>query len=197
MSKKCILCLKGEIKVFVNLGKSPLANNLISSKNLNKKEKKYPLVLGKCKKCNHVQLKTLVKPNFMFDNYLYLSSASSTLKKHLSSIPSAINKVKKVKKNDLVVDIGSNDATLLKGYRKFKTRTIGVEPAKNLVRYYKKENIKMINDYFNIKTAKEIKKKIWYSKSYYCHKCFSSFTKSKKFRSRYKYSFGYRWNIIN
>ena len=159
MSKKCILCLKGEIKVFVNLGKSPLANNLISSKNLNKKEKKYPLVLGKCKKCNHVQLKTLVKPNFMFDNYLYLSSASSTLKKHLSSIPSAINKVKKVKKDDLVVDIGSNDATLLKGYRKFKTRTIGVEPAKNLVRYYKKENIKMINDYFNIKTAKEIKKK--------------------------------------
>ena len=85
MKKKCVLCLKGEIKIFVNLGNSPLANNLISSKDLNKKEKKYPLVLGKCKKCNHVQLHSLVKPKNMFDNYLYLSSASSTLEKHLHS----------------------------------------------------------------------------------------------------------------
>ena len=85
MKKKCVLCLKGEIKIFVNLGNSPLANNLISSKDLNKKEKKYPLVLGKCKKCNHVQLHSLVNPKNMFDNYLYLSSASSTLEKHLTS----------------------------------------------------------------------------------------------------------------
>lgn len=159
MKKKCVLCLKGEIKIFVNLGNSPLANNLISSKDLNKKEKKYPLVLGKCKKCNHVQLHSLVNPKNMFDNYLYLSSASSTLEKHLSSIPRSINKVKKIKKNDLVVDIGSNDGTLLKGYKKFKARTLGIEPAKNLVKFYKNKKIILVNDYFNIKTAKSIKKK--------------------------------------
>ena len=39
MKKKCVLCLKGEIKIFVNLGKSPLANNLISQKNVSKKER--------------------------------------------------------------------------------------------------------------------------------------------------------------
>ena len=71
--KKCILCNKGNVKSFVNLGNSPLANNLISLKDYKKNEKKYPLILGKCEKCDHVQLKYLVNPKYMFDNYLYLS----------------------------------------------------------------------------------------------------------------------------
>ena len=157
--KKCILCNKGNLKSFVNLGNSPLANNLVSLKDYKKKEKKYPLILGKCKKCNHVQLKYLVNPKYMFDNYLYLSSASTTLEKHLNSIPEVINKIKKIKKNDLVIDIGSNDTTLLKGYKKFKAKTIGVEPAKNLSKYYKNKKIKLVNDYFNVATANIIKKR--------------------------------------
>ena len=157
--KKCILCNQGKIKSFVNLGFSALANNLISLKDYKKKEKKYPLILGKCERCDHVQLRDLVSPKYMFDNYLYLSSASSTLQKHLNSIPEIINKLKKIKKNDLVIDIGSNDATLLKGYNKFKARTLGIEPAKNLSKYYKKNNINLIGDYFNVSTANKIKKK--------------------------------------
>ncbi len=157
--KKCILCNKGRVKKFINLGSSALANNLISSKNFKKKEKKYPLILGKCELCNHVQLTELVNPKYMFDNYLYLSSASLTLQRHLNSIPTAINKIKKIKKNDLVIDIGSNDATLLKGYKKFKTRSLGIEPARNLAKYYKNNQINLVDNYFNISTAKKIKKK--------------------------------------
>jgi len=157
--KKCILCNRGKVKKFVNLGYSALANNLISQKDYKKKEKKYPLVLGKCETCSHVQLTKLVNPKYMFDNYLYLSSASLTLQRHLNSIPTAINKIKKIKKNDLVIDIGSNDATLLRGYKKFKALTLGIEPAKNLSKYYKSNEINLINDYFNIITANKIKKK--------------------------------------
>ena len=61
--KKCILCNQGKIKSFVNLGFSALANNLISLKDYKKKEKKYPLILGKCERCDHVQLRDLVSPN--------------------------------------------------------------------------------------------------------------------------------------
>lgn len=162
--KNCILCNEGQVKEFVNLGYSALANNLISSKDYKKKEKKYPLVLGKCQKCNHVQLKKLVNPKYMFDNYLYLSSASSTLQKHLNSIPLEINKIKKIKKNDLVIDIGSNDATLLKGYKNFHAKALGVEPAKNLSKYYKKTKIIHFVDYFNKVTARKIKKKFGLAK---------------------------------
>ena len=87
---KCILCnLKNTLKVYLDLGKSPLANNL--EKISNKKVEKYPLRLAKCSKCGHIQLDYLASPKKMFNNYLYLSSASTTLTNHLSSIPLAIN----------------------------------------------------------------------------------------------------------
>ena len=153
---KCLVCGNSNIIKILNLGKSPLANNLISFQNARFKEKKYPLVMGQCKKCKHVQLKYVVRPKLMFDNYLYVSSTSSTLKKHLNSIPAAINKIKKINKKDLVIDIGSNDASLLKGYKKYNTICIGVEPASNLRKFYKNTNIKNYNNYFDFKLANKI-----------------------------------------
>lgn len=155
----CVVCNASNIITILNLGKSPLANNLVPFSSVKLKEKKYPLVMGQCQSCNHVQLKYFIKPKLMFDNYLYVSSASITLKKHLQSIPNEINKVKKINKNDLVIDIGSNDGSLLVGYKKYKTRCVGVEPAKNLMKFYKQTNIIKYNNYFDIKLAKKILKK--------------------------------------
>jgi predicted TPR repeat methyltransferase len=152
----CVVCNNSVILTVLDLGKSPLANNLVSFKNAKLKEKKYPLVMGQCSKCNHVQLKYFINPKLMFDNYLYVSSASITLQKHLQSIPTLVNKVKKINKNDLVIDIGSNDGSLLGGYKKYKTRCIGVEPALNLMKFYKNTNIINYNNYFDIKLAKKI-----------------------------------------
>ena len=95
--KKCILCSLKMVKSMINFGNTPLANNLI--KNLkNKKQKKYPLVLGKCMSCEHIQLSYLPNPKLMFKNYLYLSSASSTLTNHLKKIPLDLNKIISLKK---------------------------------------------------------------------------------------------------
>jgi predicted TPR repeat methyltransferase len=153
---KCVVCGSSNIFTILNLGKSPLANNLVPFKDIKKKHKKYPLVMGQCNKCKHVQLKYLVEPKLMFDNYLYVSSASSTLQKHLHSIPAIINRIKKINKKDLVVDIGSNDASLLKGYKKYKATCIGVEPAKNLKKFYKNTKIKKYSEYFNVDLANKI-----------------------------------------
>ncbi len=156
--KKCILCSLKMVKSMINFGNTPLANNLI--KNLkNKKQKKYPLVLGKCMSCEHIQLSYLPNPKLMFKNYLYLSSASSTLTNHLKKIPLDLNKIISLKKNDLVIDVGSNDGTLLSGYQKPRLIKIGIEPAKNLAKFYQKKKVHLINDFFNLTSAKLIKKK--------------------------------------
>ena len=86
----CVVCGNKKINDVLDLGKTSLANNLVSFKDKDFKDKKYPLVLSQCTNCYHVQLKYIVKPKLMFDKYLYLSSASSTLTKHLNSIPQAI-----------------------------------------------------------------------------------------------------------
>jgi len=155
----CLVCGNKKIKDILDLGKTSLANNLISFKDKDLKDKKYPLVLGQCNSCLHVQLKYIVKPKLMFDKYLYLSSASSTLTQHLSSIPHAINKLIKINKNDTVIDIGSNDGSLLKGYKKFNVKCIAVEPAKNLRKYYKNTSIINYTNYFDENLAKKIAKK--------------------------------------
>lgn len=162
--KKCILCKKGIVKTILNLGKTPLANNLVPLRFKLRKQKKFSLIFGKCNKCNHFQLKNLVSPSKMFDNYLYISSASKTLKKHLSSISTVVNRYKKLKKRDLVIDIGSNDGTLLKGYNKLNVRSVGFEPAKNLSKFYKNSNINLVSNYFNIKTAQQVMKKYGHAK---------------------------------
>ncbi len=159
---KCILCNEKSVKDFINLGKTALANNLINIPKL--KIKKYPLIVGKCSNCEHIQLSYLPNPILMFKNYLYLSSASSTLTNHLKNIPIAVNKLSKIKKKDLVIDIGSNDGTLLSGYDKFGPTKLGVEPAKNLAKYYKNKKNNLINDFFNFKIAKKIKKKFGLAK---------------------------------
>ncbi len=156
--KKCILCNLKMVKSFIDFGNTPLANNLIKNPKINK-QKKYPLVLGKCMDCKHIQLSYLPNPKLMFKNYLYLSSASSTLTNHLKKIPFDLNKIIKLKKNDLVIDVGSNDGTLLSGYKKNGVIKIGIEPAKNLAKFYQKKKIHLINDFFNFKSAKNIKKK--------------------------------------
>ena len=53
----------------------------------------------------------------MFDNYLYISSASKTLTDHLYSLAKVITRKIPFKRNDLVIDIGSNDGTLLSSFK--------------------------------------------------------------------------------
>ena len=74
MSKKsktqCLICKNKNLIEILNLGKTALANNLIPFKFRNIKEKQFPLILCYCKNCKHVQLKNIVNPKLMFDNYL-------------------------------------------------------------------------------------------------------------------------------
>ena len=77
----------------------------------------------------------MVDPKLMFDDYLYISSASITLVNHLTNLAKEICKIIDLKKNDLIVDIGANDGCLLSQFSKLNDKLclLGVEPAKNLV----------------------------------------------------------------
>src|SRR5688500_8793733 len=79
----CMLCGAGKVEEFLNLGETALANQFLRADQINGNEPKYPLRIGFCRECGHVQLTDSVPPGEMFDNYLYISSASDTLKNHL------------------------------------------------------------------------------------------------------------------
>tara|TARA_X000000950_G_scaffold116322_1_gene146054 strand:- start:4540 stop:5775 length:1236 start_codon:yes stop_codon:yes gene_type:complete len=155
----CIVCGNKNLNKFLDLGKTALANNFLELEDLNLiDEEFYPLRVAHCNNCFHVQLIDYVDPKKMFDNYLYISSASKTLTDHLYSLAKVITRKIPFKRNDLVIDIGSNDGTLLSSFKKIdkKLELLGVEPAKNLVSFANKKNINCVNSYLDIKVAKRI-----------------------------------------
>jgi SAM-dependent methyltransferase len=158
-SLRCVVCGEGTPEGFLDLGNTALANKFLTKAELSTAEAKYPLRVGFCNTCGHVQLTEAVPPSLMFEEYLYVSSASDTLKAHLENLSSLIVERYHLGPDDLVIDVGCNDGTLLKGFKRYGVRTLGVDPAQNLAEFTSGNGIDRYIGFFNSKTAKGILEK--------------------------------------
>lgn len=150
----CLSCGNIHLDRVISLGNSPLANNL---KNNEKDEiEKYPLEVNFCSKCNNCQLSVVVPPQKMFDNYLYVSSTTSSFREHFEAAAEKYVKRFKLTRDSLVVDIGSNDGVGLKPFKDRGIPILGVDPAKNISDVANKNGIPTLNQYFRTETAQKI-----------------------------------------
>jgi SAM-dependent methyltransferase len=160
-SVRCLVCDGSELKLFLDLGATTLANKFVAEDELGMPEATYPLRVAFCPGCTHVQLLERVPPHAMFDDYLYISSASETLKNHLDSLSRALIGRLGLTTGDLVVDIGCNDGTLLDAFRRNsggRVRVLGVDPAKNLAAAVAHLGIERQEKLFTAETAAAIRK---------------------------------------
>jgi SAM-dependent methyltransferase len=157
--KTCLVCLKPEVELVLDLGETALANKFLTREELSQVEPRYPLRLGFCRGCGHVQLMEIVPPGAMFDDYLYVSAASDTLTAHLHDLSDIVTERCKLGSKDLVIDVGCNDATLLQGFRRHGTRTLGVDPARNLAEIAAGTGIERFVGFFGRDTAVSIREK--------------------------------------
>ena len=91
----------------------------------------------------------------MFREYWYLSGINNSMSKELENITDAIETLNILNEDDLVIDIGSNDSTLLKHYKNPKTIKVGFEPAHNLNKLFSEKIFKIIPEYFSFKEWKK------------------------------------------
>ncbi len=152
----CRLCKSKSLKKIINLGKQPLANNLVFSKN--SKEYKVPLELVFCNTCKLSQLSYDVNPKEMFEKYYWVTGTSKVAQNHAKKFKSYIDKLSKIKIKS-VLEIASNDGTFLKRFKNKKNLCIGVDPAKNIVKKANKEGIKTYPNFFNNRFGFFLKKK--------------------------------------
>jgi len=157
--KGCIVCGRTEVEPFLNLGKTALANKFLTNEKLLEPEPRYPLEIGFCHDCGHVQLLKTVSPEEMFTDYLYVSGASDTLKAHLVDLSRIVVERCNLGPNDLVIDIGCNDQTLLSGFQRMGVKVLGVDPARNLAELNRDSGIPHLVAFFNSSTSEEIVKK--------------------------------------
>ena len=143
-------------KIFIDLGKTPLANSYLKYNQIKKPEKKIPLKVFVCKNCFLVQLKEYESPKKIFSEYAYLSSYSTSWLKHAEDYVSMMIKRFHFNKKNLVMEIASNDGYLLQYFQQNKIPILGIEPAKNIAKIARRKGIPTINEFFNYDTAKNI-----------------------------------------
>jgi SAM-dependent methyltransferase len=152
----CIVCGSGDLTPLIDLGSTPLANRFLTREELELPEPAYPLRVAFCADCFHVQLSEVVPPREMFEDYLYVSSASDTLRDHLFDLSAVMSDRRGLTKHDLIIDIGCNDGALLEGFQRFGVRTLGVDPAKNLADLRRGSGVERYVDLFDSRSADEI-----------------------------------------
>ena len=153
---RCIVCESTRVELFLDLGATALANKFLTREELNRPEPAYPLQVGFCHSCTHIQLMDHVPPSEMFMDYLYISSASDTLTAHLKELSDVVVERYRLGPSHLVMDIGCNDGTLVRGFARHGVKTLGVDPAENLARLAARDGIERYVGFFNAQTAWEI-----------------------------------------
>lgn len=153
----CRGCGSGDPTCFLSLGPTPLANAFLSSRDEIPDERWYPLDVYFCPDCSLVQLVDVVDPELMFGDYPYLSGTSDTIARHNRELAGGLASRLALSDDDLVVEVGSNDGSLLSCFRERGTRVLGVEPAGNLARRARERGVETIERFFGPEAAREIR----------------------------------------
>jgi len=154
--ERCRICKNKKLEKILDLGEMPLANAFLDKDQLSQKEIPYPLRVVWCKSCGLLQIDEIVPPEILFRNYVYVSGTSEALRKHFEGVATEVVTNFKLNGKSLVIDIGSNDGTLLKEFKKIGAKVIGVEPAVNISKIAQEEGITTVNDFFSENIAKKI-----------------------------------------
>lgn len=153
----CTLCGKTDTHKFLSLGHQPPSDAFLKKEDLEKPEITYPLDLYFCSTCTLVQLGYSVDPDLLFRDYVYNTSSNNALKANFKELVAKIISVYNLKKDDFVIDIGSNDGTLLENYIPHGIKVLGIDPSSSTSLAVQK-GIPTIVDYFNAETAARVRK---------------------------------------
>jgi SAM-dependent methyltransferase len=156
-SPMCRSCGATELSPILNLGRTPLANALLTAGQLTEPEAAYPLELVFCTACTLVQITETVPPEQLFREYFYLSSFSDTLLRHAEEIAGQLSSSRSLDTNSLVIEIASNDGYLLQYYKRAGIPVLGIEPATNIARVAEEERgIPTLSEFFGSALAAEL-----------------------------------------
>lgn len=156
LDMKCRSCDSETVRMVIDLGEQPLCNRLVKADTPVGSEPVYPLRLGYCETCTMLQIDHTIPRDDMFRDYVYVSGTTDTLKRHFQDVTDRLRDTYQVEATDLVVDIGSNDGTWLKTWGKWQ-RVLGVEPAPEIASMAHAANIRTLNEYFDLGTARFIR----------------------------------------
>jgi len=152
----CRICDAVEPVLLFSLGSTPLANALVRRDDLSRPELRFPLDVHMCTDCAHVQLLDVVDPAVLFRDYVYVSGTSASFVQHFRQYADTACQRLALGANAFVVDIGSNDGTLLRFFQERGCRVLGVDPAVEIARGATAGGIPTLPEFFTPELADRI-----------------------------------------
>jgi hypothetical protein len=151
--KKCRICKSVNLNTMLSLGEQYLTG--VFPKSTQEALSKGPLDLVWCSNCGLLQMKQSYSLDEMYgENYGYRSGLNASMVQHLQQKIQTLELLVKPSENDLVIDIGSNDATSLKAYSS-KCRKVGIDPTGKKFKEYYTDDISLIPDFFSAEVVQK------------------------------------------
>lgn len=159
---KCRICGNRNLKSIVDLGMQNLTGVFPK---ISQEVEAGPLELVKCVSggnkmsiCGLVQLRHSFDCNKMYgENYGYRSGLNKSMVDHLKGITQEIRQRINFQENDLIIDIGSNDSTLLRSYGIANLDYVGMDPTGRKFKEYYPEYITLVADFFSAENVIKIR----------------------------------------
>jgi SAM-dependent methyltransferase len=152
----CRSCGANELELVLSLGRTPLANALLTKEQLSQPEPHYPLDLAFCSSCALVQITETVPPADLFSEYLYFSSFSDTMLRHAQSLVMRLIAERQLGPRSLVIEVASNDGYLLQYYQQAGVPVLGIEPATNIASEAVKRGVPTMVEFFGQELATKL-----------------------------------------
>lgn len=145
----CRACGGSELRHVLALGNQPLANAMPADPGEFAAERFFPLDLFHCGECGLVQLLDVVDPEVLFGHYLYVTGTSETMAEHNRGYAAALARELGLGGDDLVVEVASNDGSLLAQVQALGARVLGVEPARNIAELARSRGVETVSRFFD------------------------------------------------
>ncbi len=174
--QKCRFCGNPSLIPCMDFGNQYLSSIFPSNLSYHTTLKKEPLDLVLCKKnensCGALQLGHSFDMSKMYEHYPFTSSTNSSMPKILRDVLDSALAYVNITENDLVLDIGGNDGTLLSFLQDKKCDLLCIDAAQNITPVFRSEKFKVITGFFNeksYKSATDKKAKLVFSIAMFYH----------------------------
>ena len=155
--EKCQICNSNQLSSILFIGYIPPVNTMYALESIPCEQPAFPLEMLRCIECGHAQIGLEVDADVLFPyTYPYLSGTTRILRENFLDLYQQCREVLSLTDKDLIIDIGSNDGTLLSNFQQGGHRVLGIDPSR-AVEVARERGIESLTAYFNPKTAEEVK----------------------------------------
>ena len=151
------MCGSSRLEVVMPCAATPCGDHYVAASRLDEAQPRYPMDVALCLDCALVQLPDVINPELLYREYLYNTSISLGLVEHFDRYAERLAASTDAAQGSLVIDVGSNDGTLLRSFKARGFRVLGVDPARAQARRANESGVPTENAFFTETLARRLR----------------------------------------